>query len=129
MTVRQLVWSKLENWAPLDALLVGGIHSGAGLIQTPATPFVIIRFNTQNREGFSDENVDPQRQYVTVWAHDKRSYVKIDEILDEAKKALAMANSENEVMEIRALETSPDLGDDGFGTICRFRRFLATTTR
>jgi len=114
-----------------DVELAGGwatpfeVDSG----QMPRTPFGIVRL----ADAFTHTRViEMERVVVEVYIHDRRvvkgkrmiaSYASIDAALKEVYTALNGAKLDEGYTRLAYDSTSPDLMDDGWGTIFKFARY------
>lgn len=123
--MRRIVYEALTGWAPLDPLVGQRIYEASSVdVHTPK-PFVVVRMHT----GFPIRPVIGGRHYAQVWAHDNPgSYLRIDEILVECRRAIEAHPPDGDFLEARWIETGVDLRDDGFETVTRYCRFQLTHT-
>lgn len=121
--MRKIIFDALRLWAPLDALVGERIYEASSVDAHTQKPFIVVRMHT----GFPVRPAIGGRHYAQVWAHDHPgSYLKIDAILIECRRAVEALPPSGDFLEARWIETGVDLRDDGFETITRYCRFQMT---
>lgn len=123
--MRERVYNALSAWAPLDPLVGQRIFEASAVTVSTKKPFIVIRMHT----GFPVERSIGGRHYVQVWAHDiPGSYLKIDSILTECRKAIEASpnTGADGFLEARWIENGVDLKDDVLETITRYSRYQLT---
>ena len=118
MEWRSWVRDRLLGHAPFVALVPAESVHGAGSLngRPDNIPFVVLRLGPLTREpgGFA------QWRELTVWAHDEPGgYLRIDEVLAEARVALETPVNEPGAVLVEWQGGSPDLADDGYNTITK----------
>jgi hypothetical protein len=91
------------------------------------TPYIV--YHMGERFGAGPSALRASRQTVQVWVHDEPGdYYVIDQILARVKFVLEAVEAGNPhgFLEIRFLQTGPDLWDDLVKQIVRFSRLQAT---
>lgn len=101
----------------------------------PDYPYLVIGLGNATNEELGDNPDDfdqePERQFFQVWIHDKLpstggSYLKVDELIPLVKAALRGKSSpDDNIMEIKYLETSGEFSNETLGTVYRYLRFQA----
>jgi len=123
--MRKNIYDALVAWVPLDPLVGPRVFEASSVDSHTMKPFIVIRMHTS----FPVRPAIGARHYAQVWAHDEPgSYLKIDNILKEVRKAVEAAPPSGEFLEARWIETGVDLRDDGLETITRYCRFQLTQT-
>jgi len=123
--MRKRIFEALVAWAPLDALVENRILEASSVTVHTTKPFIVIRMHT----GFPVERSIGGRHYAQIWAHDEPgSYLRIDDILIETRKALeSLPNTGDDgFLEARWIESGVDLKDDLLETITRYSRYQLT---
>jgi hypothetical protein len=123
--VRQRVVQCLIDWAPLQPIVEDRVFEASAVVTQVKRPFIVVRMHT----GFPVERGIGGRHYAQVWAHDAPgSYLRIDQILIEARKAIESLphTGADGFLEARWIETGVDLKDDTLGTITRYSRYQLT---
>lgn len=108
-------WLKetLDGNSQVVSLAAGGIYGQ--LEETPATkPFIVFRFN-----GTQPQAVVASFQDATIWFHDIGGYTRIDELMGIVREALVGPVAGPDAVHCDWLTDSPDLADDGRGTLVR----------
>jgi len=94
-------------------------------------PYIVYKLGYSATEDLSEESTEA-RQFVQIFVHDTANaggdYMKIDQIIDELRKALRLQGSPyHGVITCRYLETSQDLNDETLDTVFKYARFQLIT--
>lgn len=135
MTARHFVYRTLTTYPALIDLIrtlpdgeprVFAKKSMTSLVED--CPYLVYKLGYNASEDLSEER-NPERQFIQIFVHDFQDaetadYEKIDEVIEELKKAFVNASSpEDGIMSVRYLETSQDLNDDTLNTVMKYVRF------
>jgi hypothetical protein len=119
---RKIIFAALKAWPGLDPLVGERIFEASNVDKHVTKPLIVLRMHTE----FPVARMGG-RGYMQLWAHDKPgSYLKIDDILAESRKAIESIPPQNTFLEAKWIETGVDLRDDAMGTVVRYSRFQIT---
>lgn len=105
------------------------IHPSGSIEGSPETkPFIVFKYGNDTPALEGDMEAAAERGLAEVWFHDTPgSYKRINELLDHIKKAWpGPVASATGGIACRWLGNSPELSDDGYGTITRYASFEMT---
>jgi hypothetical protein len=128
--MRKWLYDLLNEDQELRDIHEGRVFQGQSLKETPKKPFLVYRLGNDTSENLS-EGTGPRRQFFQVYIHDQFSdYSRIDELVARVKYLLENSMSpEDNILQVRYLETSRDLDDQVHDTIFRYVRFQAVLSR
>jgi hypothetical protein len=126
--LRERIYTALWTDGDWPNLVPGELWQYSSFDQVPETkPFAVIRWDF-GQSGIVHRGIGSTKAF-SIWAHDiPGDYVRIDQILDRAQQILEALLNEDDFLECRRLDTSPDLEDPEMGTILRYSRFGVVTT-
>jgi hypothetical protein len=108
-------WLKqtLDGNPQVVELAAGGIYGQ--LEETPATkPFIVFRFSATQ-----PQVVVAAFQDATIWFHDVGGYTRIDTLSQVVRELIVGPVAGDDAVHCDWLGDSPDLADDGRGTLVR----------
>lgn len=116
--MRDIIFSRLSDSAPLQALVADRIYPVNMEDVKPPVPYLVYRI------GIAVPRIVPAKSAnFQVWAHDDRGdYSVIDNLLSLVKDTL-ISEGDPDYFAIRWLDDSEDLFDDASVTITRYSRF------
>lgn len=128
--MRQWVYSRLKDYAPLDPLIGDRVYGTNSLLTASLPrPFIFYQMGHWANEDISEE-LTAGRQFLQVFVHDDpASYMQIDNIVRLVRDALETQGNSTDVMTCRWLETSRDFDDERLQTVFRYVRFQLITPR
>lgn len=131
--LRKVVFQSLRADPKITELVGDRIwQRGSTVDGIPPEKVPYIVYNFGERFGAGPSALRASRQSVQVWVHDEPGdYYVIDQILAQVKLVLEAveAGDPDGFLEIRLLETSPDIWDDLVKHIIRFSRLQATLSQ
>lgn len=129
---RDFVYSVMASSAGVSSLVGDRIFQQGSLLHAQTIkPYIVYTMGNATDEGMDDpDNFMPARQYFQIYIHDEvGDYSRIDQVVEELKKAFTTAMPEGNVCGIQYLETSRDLDDPTLESIMRYVRFQLATAR
>ena len=136
--MRDTIRGWLAGDATLMALLTGGLYAGTEISRqgTPAAfdansevlPCGLVHLETQAPHGPYDTSA---RLFLTVICYQRAGYDVIDAALDEVYVRLhgSRTGVTSGVWEVRQVDDSPDLADQGLGCAMRYSRYEVVRLR
>lgn len=89
------------------------------LNSVPDSPYIVYKIMPEIPENIGAA----RRTQLQVWVHDDSgSYLQIDDLLEEIKRAFMTHPNEGDFLQARWLDDSEDLFDEGTNTISRYTR-------
>lgn len=135
-TPRIWLYDKLTSTPGLANLVGGLVNPRVFAKKTMSSaieehPYIVYKLGYSATEDLSEESTEA-RQFVQIFVHDTANaggdYMKIDQIIDELRKALRLQGSPyHGVITCRYLETSQDLNDETLDTVFKYARFQLIT--